>query len=41
MREMLKQFDQSDLSWSAPVELADADLETRHYGPQGSKPRCR
>ena len=38
---MLKQLDQSGLLWRAPVELADADLETRLYGPQGSKPRCR
>lgn len=41
MREMLKRYEQSGLSWPAPAEMTDADLETRLYGPQGSKPGRR
>ena len=37
LREMLKRFEASGLSWPLPNELSDKALEGRLYGPQGTK----
>ena len=37
LREMFHRFRRSGLSWPLPLELSDADLETRLYGPTGTK----
>ncbi len=36
-REMFQRFGRSGLSWPLPLELSDPDLETRLYGPAGTK----
>ena len=38
LREMLKRFEASGLSWPLPNELSDKALEGRLYGPQGTNP---
>jgi transposase len=37
LREMFQRFRRSGLSWPLPLELSDPDLETRLYGPAGTK----
>jgi transposase len=41
MREMVRRFERSGLGWPLPPEMTDAVLETRLYGPQGTKPGHR
>ena len=37
VREMMVRFAGSDLVWPAPLDLTDADLETRLYGEVGAR----
>ncbi len=37
LRKMFRRFRRSGLSWPPPLELSDPDLETRLYGPAGTK----
>ncbi len=37
LREMFQRFRRSGLSWPLPLELSEPDLETRLYGPAGTK----
>jgi transposase len=37
LREMIERFDRSGLTWPLPLDLTDADLETRFYGEAGAK----
>jgi transposase len=37
LREMLGRFERSGLGWPLPLDLSDADLETRLYGRNGTK----
>jgi transposase len=37
LREMLHRFQRSGLSWPLPLDMSDTDLETRLYGPAGTK----
>jgi|HubBroStandDraft_3_1064219.scaffolds.fasta_scaffold13318_2 transposase len=37
VREMVKRFEGSGLAWPPPLDLTDADLETRLYGEAGTK----
>lgn len=37
VREMMVRFARSDLVWPAPLDLTDADLETRLYGEVGAR----
>jgi transposase len=41
VRDTLRRFDQSGLSWPLPPEIGDADLEERLYGVPGVKPGRR
>ena len=37
LREMFRRFERSGLAWPLPLNMADADLETRLYGEAGTK----
>ena len=41
VQDMLGRFERSDLEWPVPVEISDAELEARLYGPAGVKPGRR
>lgn len=41
VQDMLARFDRSSLEWPVPVEISDAELEARLYGPAGVKPGRR
>ena len=41
VREMLERFEASGLIWPLPLELTDAELETRLYGEAGRRQGCR
>ena len=41
VQDMLARFERSGLEWPVPVEISDAELEARLYGPAGVKPGRR
>lgn len=41
VRDTLKRFELSGLSWPVPAQMTDADLEARLYGVAGAKPGRR
>jgi transposase len=41
VQDMLARFERTGLEWPVPVEISDAELEARLYGPAGVKPGRR